>query len=241
MSIDVRPFDSLGHAQFGWLDAKHHFSFGHYYDPQRMHVGPLRVWNDDTIAPGTGFDPHPHRDMEIITYVRQGAITHRDNLGNEGRTEAGDIQVMSAGSGIVHSEYNLEDETTKIFQIWIIPRNRGGSARWETKAFPKGEASDILHPLASGEGTMDDPRYPGAAAIDQDATLFAGTLNAGTVVSQTLGADRQVYLVPARGSVRIGDTVLGERDGAIIRDLDAIKIEALEEAEVILVDVPTAF
>lgn len=238
MTIETRPFDSLGAVQFGWLDARHHFSFGHYYDPKRMNVGPLRVWNDDTISPGTGFDPHPHRDMEIITYVREGAITHRDSLGNEGRTEAGDIQVMSAGSGIVHSEHNLEDSVTRLFQIWIIPRNRGGTPRWETKSFPKGEAADILHPMASGEGTADRPKYPGAVEIDQDATLFAGTLNAGSTITHRLGVDRQAYLVPARGQVRIGDTVLAERDGAIVRDVDFVTIEALEEAEVILVDVP---
>ena len=112
--IDIRPFASLGHADHGWLDARHHFSFASYYDPARMGWGALRVWNDDEIAPGTGFDPHPHRDMEIITYVREGAITHRDSLGHEGRTVAGDVQVMSAGTGVVHSEHNREAETTRI-------------------------------------------------------------------------------------------------------------------------------
>lgn len=233
MTIDVRPFDSLGGAQFGWLDAKHHFSFGHYYDPSRMNVGPLRVWNDDTIKPGTGFDPHPHRDMEIITYVRRGAITHRDNMGNEGRTEAGDIQVMSAGTGVVHSEFNLEDDDTQIFQIWIIPRSRGGAPRWETKAFPKGMESGKLVALASGRDGVDD-----AAPIDQDATLFAGTLPQGAVLTQMLGVDRQAYLVPARGRLRIDGVEIDARDGAIIRDADSVTIEALEEAEVILVDVP---
>lgn len=119
--IELRPFDSLGGANHGWLDAKHHFSFADYHDPARVNWGNLRVWNDDTIAPQTGFPPHSHRDMEIITYVREGAITHEDSLGNKGRTEAGDVQVMSAGTGVRHSEYNREDVTTKIFQIWIIP------------------------------------------------------------------------------------------------------------------------
>ena len=124
--IELRPFSSLGGANHGWLDAKHHFSFANYYDPARTSWGNLRVWNDDTIAPQTGFPPHPHRDMEIITYVREGAITHQDNLGNAGRTEAGDVQVMSAGTGIAHAEYNLEPETTTWFQIWIEPRSGGG-------------------------------------------------------------------------------------------------------------------
>lgn len=233
MQLEKRTFDSLGAANFGWLDAKHHFSFGHYHDASRMNVGPLRVWNDDTIAPGTGFDPHPHRDMEIITYVREGAITHRDNLGNEGRTEAGDVQVMSAGTGIVHAEYNLEEVTTKIFQIWIIPRSTGLTPRWETKAFPKDTAAGALVPLASGRAGNDT-----VAPIDQDATLFAGTVAAGQTVHQSLGLDRQAYLVPAKGSVRIGGLEIGPRDGVVISDAESVEIEVLDEAELILVDVP---
>ncbi|MGN6282951.1 pirin family protein, partial [Frateuria sp.] len=128
--IERRAFDTLGGANHGWLDAKHHFSFAGYHDPARMGWGALRVWNDDTIAPRSGFPPHPHADMEIITYVREGAISHRDNLGNEGRTVAGDVQVMSAGSGITHAEYNLEPDTTRIFQIWIIPDRPGGAPSW---------------------------------------------------------------------------------------------------------------
>src|SRR5918993_918649 len=135
--IDVRPFNTLGGADHGWLKARHHFSFANYHDAARMNWGRLRVWNDDEIAAGTGFDPHPHRDMEIITYVREGAITHKDNLGNEGRTEAGDVQIMSAGTGVVHAEYNLEPETTKIFQIWIMPDRRGAEPNWGAKQFPK--------------------------------------------------------------------------------------------------------
>lgn len=125
--IEHRPFGSLGGANHGWLDAKHHFSFADYHDPARVHWGRLRVWNDDTIQPGTGFPPHPHADMEIITYVREGTITHQDSLGNQGRTAAGDVQVMSAGSGVRHSEYNLEQGVNRIFQIWIIPDQRGGA------------------------------------------------------------------------------------------------------------------
>ena len=135
--IDIRPFGTLGKASFGWLNANHHFSFGHYRDPARDQWGRLRVWNDDEIAAGKGFDPHPHRDMEIITYVREGAITHRDNLGNEGRTEAGDVQVMSAGTGVVHCEYNLEPGKTTLFQIWIMPDRRGAKPSWGAKQFPK--------------------------------------------------------------------------------------------------------
>ena len=137
--IERRKFAELGGANHGWLKAKHHFSFANYYDPARMNWGALRVWNDDEIAAKSGFPPHPHADMEIITYVREGAITHKDSMGNEGRTEAGDVQVMSAGSGVRHSEYNLEDATTRIFQIWIQPTERGGKPSWGAKPFPKAD------------------------------------------------------------------------------------------------------
>ena len=136
--IDIRPFAGLGHANHGWLDARHHFSFAQYHDRNRMGWGAIRVWNDDTIAPNTGFEPHPHNDMEIITFVRTGAITHLDNLGHEGRTAAGDVQVMSAGTGIVHSEFNRESEDTTLFQIWIIPDRKGEAPGWGQREFPRG-------------------------------------------------------------------------------------------------------
>src|SRR3954454_2706802 len=149
--MELRPYATLGGETLDWLDTRHHFSFANYCDPQRMSWGALRVWNDDEIAPDTGFPPHPHADMEIITYVRQGAISHQDSLGNKGRTDAGDVQVMSAGSGIRHAEYNYEDEPTRIFQIWIIPDRRGGTPSWGTRPFPKEERSGHLVVLASGD------------------------------------------------------------------------------------------
>jgi redox-sensitive bicupin YhaK (pirin superfamily) len=150
--IELRPKAGLGRFNFGWLDTAHHFSFADYHDPRRMGWGALRVWNDDEIAPNTGFPPHPHRDMEIITYVREGAITHQDSLGNIGRTEAGDVQVMSAGSGIRHAEYNKEAIPTRIFQIWILPDRRGGTPAWGAKPFPKGDRAGRFVTLASGLG-----------------------------------------------------------------------------------------
>ena len=147
--IELRPFNQLGGADHGWLKAKHHFSFGSHYDPDNMGHGSLRVWNDDEIAPNSGFPAHPHANMEIITYVREGAITHQDSLGNKGRTEAGDVQVMSAGSGIRHSEYNLENAKTKIFQIWIVPKTTGGQPTWGAKPFPKSDRSGKLVTIAS--------------------------------------------------------------------------------------------
>ena len=199
--ISVVKFNTLGHAEYGWLDARHHFSFAHYHDPARMGIGPLRVWNDDTIAPGTGFDPHPHRDMEIITYVRRGAITHRDNLGNEGRTAAGDVQVMTAGTGIAHSEYNLEGEATQLFQIWIEPRERGLAPDWSMAQFPKPDRQGRLMPLASGESHVAD-----ALPINQDATIYGAALLAGQSVSHDLAPGRRTYLGsgPIKGIPKAG-------------------------------------
>ena len=228
--IDRRPFASLGGANHGWLDAKHHFSFASYYDPARMGWGDVRVWNDDTIAAGTGFPPHPHNDMEIITYVREGAITHEDSLGNIGRTEAGDVQVMSAGSGVRHSEYNREPGTTRIFQIWIEPKTRGEAPSWGAKPFPKGERSGRFVTLASG--FADDDALP----IRTDARVVAATLKAGETAEYLLGATRDGYLVPAIGTVEINGIRLQARDGAAIADEAILRVTAIEDAEIVLVD-----
>ncbi|WP_374391664.1 pirin family protein [Sphingopyxis sp.] len=229
--IELRPFDSLGAANHGWLDAHHHFSFAGYHDPARTSWGNLRVWNDDTIAPQTGFPPHPHRDMEIITYVREGAITHQDSLGNKGRTEAGDVQVMSAGTGIRHSEYNLEDVNTKIFQIWIIPTRDGEPPQWGAKPFPKGERSGKFVTLASGYEDDND-----ALPIRTDARVVGATLRAGETAEYPLGKDRKAYLVPAKGAVQIDDVRVNARDGAAISDIDVLRVTAIEDSEIVLVD-----
>src|SRR5580692_9451014 len=194
--IELRPFARLGGGDHGWLKTKHHFSFADYRDPERMRWGALRVWNDDEIAPETGFPPHPHADMEIITYVRQGAITHQDSLGNKGRTEAGDVQVMSAGTGIRHSEYNLEPGATRIFQIWILPTSRGKAPSWGAKPFPKGDRSGHFVTLASG-----DPDDGDALPIRADARVLGATLKAGEAAEYRLAEGRHLYLVPAVGSV----------------------------------------
>ena len=228
--IELRPYSSLGGADHGWLDTKHHFSFADYHDPARTNWGQLRVWNDDEIAPKTGFPPHPHRDMEIITYVRSGAISHKDSLGNSGRTEAGDVQVMSAGTGIQHAEYNLEDEITRIFQIWIIPERRGGEPTWGARPFPKEDRAGQFVTLASGiEG--DD-----ALPIRAEARVLGATVKAGETVSYDVSADRHLYLVPATGKVRVGEVEVNARDGAAITGLDRIEVTALEDSELVLVD-----
>ena len=229
--IELRPFANLGGDNHGWLDAKHHFSFAGYYDPARMNWGSLRVWNDDTIAPHTGFPPHPHRDMEIITYVREGAITHEDNLGNKGRTEAGDVQVMSAGTGIAHSEFNREDVTTKIFQIWIVPSRTGEKPAWGAKPFPKGERSGQFVVLASGFDNDND-----ALPIRTDARVVGATLKAGETAEYALGANRRGYLVPASGAVEIDGQRVNARDGAAITGVETLRVTAIEDSEVVLVD-----
>jgi hypothetical protein len=229
--IDVRPFTDLGGANHGWLNARHHFSFANYYDPARMNWGALRVWNDDEIAPKSGFPPHPHADMEIITYVRDGAITHRDSLGNAGRTEAGDVQVMSAGSGIRHSEWNDEDDTTRIFQIWIMPETRGGKPSWGARPFPKDARSGRFVTLASGAAGDED-----ALPIRADARVLGATVKAGERVELKLDESRHAYLVLAKGSVTINGTVLRARDGAAITGESAIDVVGVDDAEVVLVD-----
>ncbi|HXQ68447.1 MAG TPA: pirin family protein [Alphaproteobacteria bacterium] len=229
--IERRPFAELGGADHGWLKAKHHFSFAGYYDPKRMGWGDLRVWNDDEIAAGSGFPPHPHADMEIITYVREGAITHKDSLGNSGRTEAGDVQVMSAGSGVRHSEYNLEDATTRIFQIWIEPNTHGGKPSWGAKPFPKADRSGRFITLASGFANDGE-----ALPIRAEARVMGATVKAGERIALELDPKRHAYLVPATGAVEAGGVRLESRDGAAITGLASLEIVGLADAEVVLVD-----
>ncbi|GBQ26462.1 pirin [Acetobacter estunensis NRIC 0472] len=229
--IEVRPYSQLGHANHGWLDTRHHFSFANYYNPSRMNWGALRVWNDDAIAPGAGFGMHPHENMEIITYVREGAITHQDNLGNKGRTIAGDVQVMSAGTGIKHSEYNLEDVTTRIFQIWIIPTRSGYAPSWGTRVFPKTDRAGKFIILASGYENDGD-----ALPIRTDARVLGATLIREENTDYHLGIERLAYLVVARGTVEIEGQMIREGDGAAISEKDTLTILAHQDSEIVLVD-----
>lgn len=229
--IDVRSFDSLGRFQIDWLNAKHHFSFGEYYDPSRMGWGALRVWNDDEIRAQSGFPPHPHADMEIITYVREGAISHEDSLGNKGRTVAGDVQVMSAGSGIRHAEYNKEDELTRIFQIWIVPDQRGGEPRWDAMEFPKDDHAGELVVLASG-----NPGKDGGLMIRADAKVMGATLKAGQSVTYTPEPGRHQYLASTKGVIDVNGAEVNARDGAAIKEVETLTITAREDAELVLTD-----
>ncbi|WP_174291294.1 pirin family protein [Sphingomonas bacterium] len=230
-AIERRPFASLAHANHGWLDARNHFAFSSYHDPARMGWGAIRVWNDDTIAANSGFPAHPHRDMEIITYVRSGAISHEDSLGNKGRTEAGDVQVMSAGSGVRHAEFNREAEPTTLFQIWIEPRERGGEPGWGAKPFPRGDRSGRWVTLASGFAEDTD-----ALPIRADARVLGATLKAGESLTHEVGAGRHAYLVPATGAITIDGERFDARDGAALSGGGSVTITALDDAEIVLVD-----
>lgn len=229
--IERRPFAGLGHADHGWLNATHHFSFASYYEPSRMGWGALRVWNDDSIAAKNGFPPHPHSDMEIITYVREGAMTHQDSMGNVGRTAAGDVQVMSAGSGVRHAEHNLEDEATTLFQIWIEPTGRGGEPNWGARPFPRGDRSGRFVTLASGYANDGD-----ALPIRADARVMAATLKAGEQAVLDVDPSRHLYLVPAKGSITVNGVRIEGRDGAAITDVATLEITGIDDAEIVLVD-----
>lgn len=230
--ITAIPYKTLGHADHGWLDARHHFSFASYHNPARMNFGVLRVINDDRIAPQRGFAPHPHDNMEIITYVRAGAITHRDSMGNEGRTGAGDVQVMSAGSGITHSEQNKEHEETILYQIWIEPNARNVTPRWDAKAFPRDFVKDTLPVLASGRPEHADH----ALFIHQDAAIHGGRLAKGASLTHPI--KHQAYVLASYGSFMVNNVTLHMGDGAEIVGEKHITLTALEDAEILVIDVP---
>lgn len=231
--ITVYPYETLGHADHGWLDARHHFSFARYWNPDRSEFGVLRVINDDRIAAGKGFGAHPHDNMEIITYVKKGAISHKDSMGNEGRTKAGDVQVMSAGTGVFHSEYNAESEDTTLYQIWIEPNERNVTPRWKAKEFPKAPVTDKLAVLVSGQ-----KEHAGGDAIfiHQDAAIYGGTLAKGTVITQPV--KHQAYVLASAGDLIVNGTPMKRGDGAEVVGESSISIEAASDAEVLVIDVP---
>jgi quercetin 2,3-dioxygenase len=230
--IKIYPYESLGTADHGWLNAHYHFSFSSYNNRERVHFGALRVINDDIIAAQSGFPPHPHQDMEIITYVRKGAITHKDSMGNEGRTGAGDVQVMSAGTGVTHSEYNLEDEDTNLYQIWIFPNKQRVQPQWDAMQFPKENVKDRLQLLVSGR-----PEDKGKALfIHQDAAIYGGRLAKGTVLTQEI--KHQAYILASYGEFSIEGQIIKHGDGAEITGVKSFEIKALADAEILVIDVP---
>jgi redox-sensitive bicupin YhaK (pirin superfamily) len=230
--IEHRPFASLSGDERAWLSARHHISFANSQNEAPRRWGALRAWNDDEIAPNSGFPPHAHADMEIITYVREGVITHRDSLGNAGQTRAGDVQVMSAGTGIRHAEYNLEHTTARLFQIWIAPDRSGGAPAWGTKPFPTGQRAGRLVALASGYESDTE-----ALPIRAQARVLGATLRAGEYLEYHLEANRMSYLVATRGRLEVNGVLLDARDGAAIKDVTVISLDALLDVELVLVDV----
>lgn len=233
--ITVYPYENLGHANHGWLDARHHFSFARYWNPDRTGFGKLLVINDDKVAADKGFGAHPHDNMEIITYVRSGAITHRDSMGNEGRTGEGDVQVMSAGTGVTHSEFNVEPVDTTLYQIWIEPNERNVKPRWDAQQFPKETVGDTLPVLVSG---MAEHADSGALYIHQDAAIYGGKLAAGARLTQAI--KHQAYVLASQGSFTVNGQALKQGDGAEVTGEKLLTIEADGAAEILVIDVPAA-
>ncbi len=229
--ITVRPSDQRGTASFGWLDARHSFSFGHYHDPEHMGFRALRVINEDRIAPGAGFDAHGHRDMEIITYVLDGALEHKDNLGNGSVVRPGEIQRMTAGRGIVHSEHNHSRRAPlHLLQIWIQPESEGLEPGYEQRPVPTEAVPGVLHLIADRDGR------DGSVTVHQDVRLYAARLDAGEAVSHDLDTGRHAWLQVARGALTLNGQRLREGDGAAVSDETRLDIAADEAAEFLLFD-----
>jgi quercetin 2,3-dioxygenase len=230
--ISLRLKSTLDGADLGWLKAFHHFKVHPKGNPAHGSLGDLVVWNDDEIAAGSGFPAHSHQNLEIITYVREGRMCHRDNLGNEGTIEAGDVQIMSAGRGITHTEVSYREGASKVYQIWLLPRETDGEPQWESKQFPRGHRAGKLVALASGFADDTD-----AIPLRADARLLAATLQGGQTVTYELQKSRKAYLVSAVGRIALNDQLMNGGDGAAITDEKQLSIRALEAAEIIIVDV----
>lgn len=233
-------------ADHGWLQTRWHFSFGDYYDHNNVNFGALRVFNDDVIQPGQGFGAHPHRDMEIITYVLDGVVRHGDNLGNRGLIRAGEVQVMSAGKGIVHEEFNgSASQPVHLLQLWIMPRTQGHKPRWEQRSWDgaaiggtdgaqrKDVRDGVLHPVVSGDGQI-----PGTLAIDQDAAIYVAKLSAGQAVTHSGAAARHTYVFVIDGDVSVNGDALNKGDQARITDEAELSISASSDAHVMVIDLP---
>ena len=229
--ITIRQSEDRGHFDLGWLDTYHTFSFDQYYDPAHMHFRSLRVINEDRVQPAKGFPTHSHRDMEIITYILTGALEHRDSMGNGSVIRPGDVQRMSAGTGVSHSEFNpSETESVHLLQIWILPESQNLPPSYEEKHFSDEERRGRLRLIASTDGRE------GSVKIHQDAQLFAAILNAGQTVVHALGENRCGWLQVARGTIRLNEVELKQGDGAAIRDESELTITAPDQAEVLLFD-----
>lgn len=231
--INIKKFKDLGKGDHGWLKSSFHFSFADYYNRNNMSFGKLRVINDDFISAHMGFDTHPHENMEIITYVRQGAISHKDSMGNSGTTKAGDVQVMSAGTGIRHSELNNQDDDVTLYQIWIMPNKQGVTPRWEQEKFPVNPVKGELPLLVSGR--KKDQRH-GVLFIHQDAAIYGGRVNKGDSITNKI--KHQAYILVSDGEIEIDGKKLSKGDGAEVTKQSTITIIASSNAEILILDVP---
>jgi len=231
--INVRPAEARGQSDFGWLDSKHSFSFGDYYDPSHMGFRNLRVINEDKVAAGQGFGRHPHRDMEIVSYVIAGALGHKDSMGNGSVIRPGEVQRMSAGTGVTHSEMNADaNNPVHFLQIWLLPEKRGVQPGYEQKLFSDAEKRGKLRLVASRDGRE------GSVTIHSDVNLYASLLSPNDKVTYELPANRHVYLQVVRGTVALNGARLGAGDGAAISEERALEITGREESEVLLFDLP---
>jgi redox-sensitive bicupin YhaK (pirin superfamily) len=227
--LKLRPFEDISGFEAGWLKARHHFAIGPYGNPAHKAVGNLIVLNDDEIAPHTGFGLHHHENIEIVSYLREGTVTHRDDQGNIGKTHAGDVQVMSAGTGIHHSEQNDEDVPIRLFQIWLKPSAAGGIPRWGNKPFPKVDRAGAFVPLASGRNAE------GALPIRTDAEVYGAMLRTGAKTSYSFWKGDAGYLVPATGEVEVSGVQVHAREGLVIENEEMIAIKALADSELVLI------
>lgn len=233
MALTIRLSEERGKADFGWLDSRHTFSFGQYYDPAQVGFGPLRVINEDRVAPGGGFPTHPHSDMEILSYVIDGGLEHRDSLGTGSVIRPGDVQRMSAGTGVRHSEFNAsKTEPVHFLQIWIIPEKRGIAPGYEQKTFPADEKRGRLKLIGSRDGRE------GSVTIHQDIALYASLLKSGEAVAQEVAAGRGAWVQVARGKVLIDGREANEGDGFAIEGPARVYVEGAESAEILLFDLP---
>ena len=231
--IEVRRAAERGHARFGWLDSRHTFSFGNYHDPRFMGFGPLRVINEDRVQPGQGFGTHSHRDMEIISYVLEGALEHRDSLGTGSVIRPGDVQRMSAGTGISHSEFNHSDsEVVHFLQIWIIPEAEGLAPGYEQKSLPEEERRGRWRLAGSRDGAE------GSVVVHQDVRLYTTLLPAGEVLTHELAPERRAWLQVARGAMDVEGQLLEAGDGAAVDGNQVISVRAMQDAEALLFDLP---
>lgn len=224
--------------EIDWLSSYWHFSFDHYRDPNKMNFGPLRVFNDDIIQPGTGFGLHPHRDMEIVTYVIEGELEHQDSQGNRGVIQPGEIQRMTAGSGILHSEYNhSKEKPLRLLQLWLFANRRGLDPSWEQKRFTRDERKDRLLPVIVPEGLADG----GALHIHQDASIYVSSLSGGARVEHELAPGRKAYLFVIEGDASVNGQPMKTRDAARVENEKALAISANSPTELILLDLPEKY